>query len=78
MLQAGSCQPPRKKKCAGKEAAHALETLVETRVRVAVRVCPNPNVPVDGRLPGGNDDTQGSDGVTSIVRALGLVPACYD
>ncbi len=44
----------------GKEAAHAQETLLETRMRVATPMCPNPNVPVNGRLPRGNDDTQGS------------------
>ena len=31
----------------GNEVAHALETLVGTGVRVALRLRPNPNVPVD-------------------------------
>ena len=39
----------------GQEAAHALELLVESSVRFAVRLRPQPNLPVDGVLPGGND-----------------------
>jgi len=37
----------------GQEAAHALESLVESGVRVAVRLRPDPNLPVDGALSGG-------------------------
>ena len=47
---------------AGKDATHALETMVETRAHVATRVRANPNVSVDGGLPCGNDHTQGSHG----------------
>src|SRR5664279_3997534 len=34
----------------GQEAAHALESLVESGVRVAARLRPDPNFPVDGAL----------------------------
>src|SRR5260370_42505927 len=46
----------------GQEAAHALESLVEAGVRFAVRLRPDPNFPVDGALPGGNDYPQGTAG----------------
>src|SRR5258708_30175254 len=44
----------------GWEAAHALESLVVSGVRFAVRLRPDPNLPVDGALPGGNEHSQGS------------------
>ena len=44
------------------ERFDALESLVETRVRTAIRVRPNSHFPVDGPLPGGNDGSQGSPG----------------
>ena len=62
----------------GKEAAHALEPLVASGVRIAARLRPLPDLPMDGALPRGYDHPQGSPGVTSIVRALGLGPVCYD
>src|SRR5437588_12201607 len=46
----------------GWEAAHALESLVVSGVRFAVRLRPDPNLPVDGALPGGNVHSQGSAG----------------
>ena len=46
----------------GKEAAHALEPLVDNGVRIAMRLRPDPDLPVDGSLPGGNDHPQGSRG----------------
>ena len=46
----------------GKEATHALDTMVGTRAHVTTRVCANPNVPVDGGLPCRNDHPQGSRG----------------
>src|SRR2546427_12936826 len=46
----------------GWEAAHALESLVVSGVRFAVRLRPDPNLPVDGALPGGIRRSQGSAG----------------
>src|ERR1039457_5879229 len=46
----------------GQEAAHALELLVESGVRVAVRLRPDPNLPVDGALSGGYGYPQGTAG----------------
>jgi hypothetical protein len=45
-----------------KATAHALEPLVDTGVRIAVRLRPDPDLPVDGSLPGGNDHPPGSRG----------------
>src|SRR5258708_25689911 len=42
----------------GQEAAHALESLVEAGVRFAVRLRPDPNLPVDGALSCGNGHPQ--------------------
>ena len=39
-----------------KGAAHAVETLVGTGVRITSRMRPNPELPVDGPLPGGKVD----------------------
>src|ERR1700680_3763490 len=41
---------------------HALEPLVESGVRIAVRLRPLPDLPVDVSLPGGNVHSQGSAG----------------
>ena len=46
----------------GQEAAHALELLVESGVRFAVRLRPDPNLLVDGALPGGIRHSQRSAG----------------
>src|SRR5882672_8139854 len=46
----------------GQEAAHALESLVESGVRFAVRLRPDPNLPVDGALSCGNGYPQGTAG----------------
>src|ERR1017187_848256 len=46
----------------GKEAAHALVPLVESGVRIAVRLRPDSDLPVDVPLPGGNLHSQGSAG----------------
>src|ERR1039458_8261230 len=46
----------------GKEAAHALAPLVESGVRIAVRLRPDPDLPVDVPLPGGILHSQGSAG----------------
>src|SRR6266705_1390202 len=46
----------------GWEAAHALESLVVSGVRFAVRLRPDPNLPVDGALSGGNNHPEGSAG----------------
>jgi hypothetical protein len=51
---------------------------VEFGVRFTVRLRPDPNLPVDGALSGGNDYSQGSAGSHQHRRALGLSPACYD
>src|ERR1039458_5602978 len=40
----------------------ALEPLVESGVRIAVRLRADPDLPVDVPLPGGNDHAQGSPG----------------
>jgi len=52
--------------------------LVESGVRIALRLRPHPNLSVDDPLSGGNVRRKDLLGVTSIVRALGLEPACYD
>jgi len=62
----------------GKEAAHALVPLVESGVRIAVRLRPLPDLPVDSLCLAGFSTRKDLLGVTSIVRALGLEPACYD
>src|ERR1035441_3092788 len=46
----------------GKEAAHALVRLVEPGVRIAVRLRPDPDFPVDVPLPGGILHSQRSAG----------------
>jgi len=46
----------------GQEAAHALEPLVESGVRSAVRLRPDPHLPVDGALSCGNGYPQGTAG----------------
>ena len=51
-----SIEPP------GQEAAHALDSLVASGVRFAVRLRPDPNLPVDGALSGGNGYPQGTAG----------------
>src|SRR5665647_2477642 len=45
-----------------KEAAHALAPLVESGLRIAVRLRPLPDLPMDGALPRGNLHSQGSAG----------------
>src|ERR1035437_1826572 len=62
----------------GKEAAHALVRLVESGVRIALRLRTLPHLPVDVPLLAGFSTRKDLLGVTSIVRALGLEPACYD
>src|SRR5450756_3021132 len=46
----------------GKEAAHALVPLVESGVRIAPRLRPDPDLPVDVPLPGGILHSQRSAG----------------
>src|ERR1035438_7389621 len=69
----------------GKEAAYALDPLVASGVRIAVRLRPLPDLPMDGALPRGNDHSQGSAGGhqhrarpgpgAGLLRpALGLLP----
>src|SRR5664280_2497481 len=69
----------------GQEAALALESLGESGVRVAVRLRPDPNLPVDGALSCGNGYPQGTAGghqhrtcpgigVRLLRPALGLLP----
>jgi len=48
-------------------ALHALEPLVESDVRIAVRLRPHQDLPVEVPLFGGNDCPQGSAWGTSIV-----------
>src|ERR1039457_1267173 len=69
----------------GKEAAHALAPLVESGVRIAARLRPDPDLPVDVPLPGGILHSQRSAGRhqhrarpgpgAGLLRpALGLLP----
>ena len=51
---------------------------MESGVRIAARRRSHPDLPVDVPLPAGITARKDLRGVTSIVRALGLEPACYD
>src|ERR1017187_10702646 len=64
LYYAGAIVNPENRKIepTGKEAAHALEPLVESGVRIAVRLRPDLDFPVDGALSGGYDHPQGSAG----------------
>jgi len=62
----------RKNQKTGKEAAHALETLVETRVQMAARVWPNRMFLWIAVCLAGMTTRKDLMGVTSIVRTLGV------
>jgi len=68
ILSRGRYQPPnpeipgRPAGCPLGRAAHALDPLVDTGVPIAMRLRPDPNLPVDGSLPGGNDHPTRSRG----------------